>query len=194
MATGSKSARMTPADGDAFFTSAMTMIQPGCLMAAEKGRAGGRLLTRRSSSISGTARFAASISRSLVSTIRSRMVGMRRLAVGGKGCGGILDPVAARARENLSARGDVERSRSDAGRRGDRRRGGAAGRRVRVATRPAAGRTRAAGVEAVAGAVGRVRGWGRGVPDHLGRGAGRAAPRALGRRLLPASLRPGLSR
>src|SRR5262245_45561945 len=84
MATGSKPARITPADGDAFLTSAITMIQPGWRIAVEKLRAGGRVLTRRSSSISGTARFAAWISRSFVSTMRSRMVGIRRRSRGGQ--------------------------------------------------------------------------------------------------------------
>ena len=40
MATGSKSARMTPADGDAFFTSAITVIQPGRRIARVKFRVG----------------------------------------------------------------------------------------------------------------------------------------------------------
>ena len=67
---------MTPADGDAFFTSAMSVIVPSRRIAARKSRVGGRSATRRSSSASGTASFAAAISRSFVSTIRSKMLGM----------------------------------------------------------------------------------------------------------------------
>ncbi len=74
MRTGSKSARITPADGDAFFTSAMSVISPSRRIAALKSRTGSRSAARRSSSISGTAAFAAAISRCFVSTILSRIV------------------------------------------------------------------------------------------------------------------------
>jgi len=76
MATGLKSARITPADGEAFFTSAMSVICPKRRIAARKSRVGGRSAIRRSSSVSGSVAFAAAISRHFVSMMRSRMVGI----------------------------------------------------------------------------------------------------------------------
>ena len=84
MATGSKSARITPADGDAFFTSAMTATSPGraersgevarrrqcCRLAFEFGSRG-----------DSPARFNL---RSLVATIRSRMLVMSLGLCGGR--------------------------------------------------------------------------------------------------------------
>ena len=65
IATGSKSARITPADGLAFFTSAISLIGPPAASGAKKSRTGGASASRARSSASGTAAFARSISRPL---------------------------------------------------------------------------------------------------------------------------------
>src|SRR5581483_11265791 len=98
MATGSKSARITPADGDAFFTSAITRTSPGRRSTAANPRAGGSSVSRHSSSASGTRPRAASTSRRLASTIRSRIVGIDAVApgtLGGLAGDAILDPAPA---------------------------------------------------------------------------------------------------
>src|SRR5262249_1664658 len=67
---------MTPADGDAFFTSAMICMFPGLSSAARKSRTGGASASRRSSSAGGVPSLAAATSRRLLATISSRMVPM----------------------------------------------------------------------------------------------------------------------
>src|SRR5438067_4952100 len=74
MATGSKSARSTPDDGDAFLSSAMTATRPVRSRAARNGRAAGAPSSRRSNSAAGTCSRAAATSRRLLATIVSRMV------------------------------------------------------------------------------------------------------------------------
>src|SRR5262249_3050721 len=64
----------TPADGDAFLTSAMTWTLPGLSRAARKSRTGGASDKRRSRSRSGTRARASAISCPLAATILSRMV------------------------------------------------------------------------------------------------------------------------
>ncbi len=64
---------MTPAEGDAFFTSAMTATPGARTSAARKSRAGGNAAARRASSGPGSRSWAAAISRRLLSTIRPRM-------------------------------------------------------------------------------------------------------------------------
>ena len=65
MATGSKSARMTLADGLAFLTSAMSWIGPGPARAARKSRTGGAAAAWSSISSSGIRPAAAATSRPL---------------------------------------------------------------------------------------------------------------------------------
>ena len=74
MATGSKSARMTLAEGLAFLTSAMSRIGPGPARTARKSRTGGASAAWASSSSSGIRRRAATTSRRFEATISSSMV------------------------------------------------------------------------------------------------------------------------
>src|SRR5262245_44892463 len=72
--TGSKSARMTPLLGLAFFTSAMSLISRPAASGAKKSRTGGASANLPRSVASGKAALARSISWCLVATISSRMV------------------------------------------------------------------------------------------------------------------------
>src|SRR5205809_5462457 len=74
MATGSKSARRTPADGDAFLTSQRKRTSPGRSRAARKSRTGAATARRRSSREEGTTALASASSFRLLATIWSRIV------------------------------------------------------------------------------------------------------------------------
>src|SRR5215213_7156984 len=73
MAIGSKSARMTLAEGLAFLTSAMSWIGPGPARAARKSRTGGAEAAWTSISSSGIRCRAAATSRRFEATISSRI-------------------------------------------------------------------------------------------------------------------------
>ena len=73
MAIGSKSARMTLAEGLAFLTSAMSWIGPGPARAARKSRTGGASAAWASISSSGIRDRAAATSRRFEATISSRI-------------------------------------------------------------------------------------------------------------------------
>jgi len=74
MATGSKSARITPRDGLARLISAIRRMGPGPFKAAKKSRGAGALANAAFQEEAERARCASSISRRLVATILSRMV------------------------------------------------------------------------------------------------------------------------
>src|SRR5687768_14038973 len=76
MDTGSKSSRITPADGLAFFTSAISLIGPGAASGVKKLRTGGAAANCVRSAASGTAVLRLSISARFVATILSRIVGI----------------------------------------------------------------------------------------------------------------------
>src|SRR5690606_21227587 len=76
MATGAKSARITPAEGLAFLTSAISFIGRPAASGEKKSRAGGASASAARSSASGRDDLARSISIRFVATILSRIVGM----------------------------------------------------------------------------------------------------------------------
>src|SRR3954464_13168357 len=65
---------MTPFEGLAFFTSAISLIGPSAARAAKKSRGGGADFARSRSSLDGSLACAAAISCRLVAMILSRMV------------------------------------------------------------------------------------------------------------------------
>ena len=70
---------MTPADGLAFLTSAISLIGPSLANAAKKSRTGGAYSMAKCSWDNGTVVCAVAISMRLVATILSRIVGMKGL-------------------------------------------------------------------------------------------------------------------
>ncbi len=84
MATGSKSARMTPLLGLAFLTSAIRRMGGAVESAARKSRGGGASASRRRNVDSGLPVLALAISSRFAATILSRIVGMGPRAKGGR--------------------------------------------------------------------------------------------------------------